>query len=1121
MAVKTVGLDKDIKITDKIRFVLETKDADGCLIDPYKINQITIYYAARDFTSTSVFEYQKETSNEILEKKYNILKKTYCENPTESVLNEINRLKVEIQESKTIFPFHFKNAVPIKNFGGEVDQLTGEIFPAWLNIEYLGDVGEELYEKISKENYLIKDSTGRFILEWNPVGCREGDYFICWNWNPNLVGNAINGHETFILLGDSSLTNAIPIHYTKKNKYEILLEKYLPDMFKNFISEGDLTPYVLQELNLSIAKGFTFIEDLANQIIDLLDSNSIHEQLLPLLSNLFNLKLKSNDPILWRRQIKKAVQNFKKKGTVRGLKSALSDSGINFLGVDKLWQLRSKYTCQEHYDYKGSNNFKLSKNIILNYDHFEVWFRRNNWVKVENESVEIVDNELRWVSDLIKLQKGDSVRVLYQYEEIPSESEESLENYIRSLDLMDKRDERDQSYPIKDWNTRLIEESDPLFDILIPIKHQLSNPVIWGKIRTEFPYSENAYNMDEYNGSTRDSLNPCDIDKEFIDSCSHCQSSKLNINIEIEELSNDKLYEAKQVIEEFVPFHSLINSINYLGSFNEFMKPPIETISSMINISKEEVIISGDAQKIFNRSLPREFKAAVSLKGIAEQYPPSNDPSNGDLYIVDNTDTFPEGTNIGDGFLWEWDSWRKINQDENGELLLKEGDFIYSGFKSIKRDLLATFEELENASPGSGSVYNMEIRLFCPGSSSVSDLKNDNKLHELISKNINTSYTLSENFLENSNILEVVSNGQNKNFYTISKNFKNSFTVVGDLVENPSLDRSQFEFRVSNKIYDQSSGVSLEVKNILKFKDLKFNFSDLNIPSEKTSNNAYFFKIEETNYSIKEILPNYEFILDGNLNESISNFDWQLLDENLNIIASGESGNLNILKMGLVDFNNTLFDINKIKLGDYILYLDDSNNIKQHKIKSFINDETDKFYVEYEGNSFSGRHMYIYRRIAENCVGQFDYYGIKLITDINYASTDPDDDGINNGLKTNLQEKYLILIDSDYYSIVEIDNNDIILDGPNKDFKLSGTSKEFVMYKFTNQPQFIDNNKESFSFSEIKRSDNEIIGKINLDYNTGELSALASKLLNGKDQISDTTKFEENIEFNIEYKELE
>ena len=72
---------------------------------------------------------------------------------------------------------------------------------------------------------------------------------------------------------------------------------------------------MLQELNFSVAKGFTFLEDQTNQMGDLLDANSTHESLLGYLSRFFALDLYSSDPTLWRRQIKNAVPLFKNKGT--------------------------------------------------------------------------------------------------------------------------------------------------------------------------------------------------------------------------------------------------------------------------------------------------------------------------------------------------------------------------------------------------------------------------------------------------------------------------------------------------------------------------------------------------------------------------------------------------------------------------------------------------------------------------------------------------------------------------------------------------------------------------------------------------------------------------------------
>jgi hypothetical protein len=83
--------------------------------------------------------------------------------------------------------------------------------------------------------------------------------------------------------GNTVVTTSIPSHYTNPDKYETLLERYLPEMFKMKLADDDRTPDVLEKFNKSVASGFTTLEDLANQIVDLLDANSTHEHFLPLL----------------------------------------------------------------------------------------------------------------------------------------------------------------------------------------------------------------------------------------------------------------------------------------------------------------------------------------------------------------------------------------------------------------------------------------------------------------------------------------------------------------------------------------------------------------------------------------------------------------------------------------------------------------------------------------------------------------------------------------------------------------------------------------------------------------------------------------------------------------------
>lgn len=1086
--IKTVGIDKDIKNTDELRFVLKTTDSNGCLIRPYKINKVVIYFASREFTDTTVSEYKNEFVDKSLEKKYEESKEAYCQIPSEENLNNLSAIKSEIENSKFYSSFYYKQAVPIKSFGGYVDNNFGyinedefprrdlrdvitenrEYFPVWLDPEA---VPIDVREKVESENILYTEEKGKFILEWNPVGVREGDYFICWNWSPNIAGDSLSAHMMFSISGDSKMTASIPSHFTKDEKYEILMERYLPEMFKNILSQNDLSPFVLQELNNSVGAGFTFLENFVNQIIDLLDSNVIHEQLLPVLSNTFNLKLKSNDPTLWRRQIKNAIPNFKRKGTIKGLRSALAEANMKLLKFHKLWQTNSKYTYQEVFTKKdeSENEFELSNSMILPIDskNFELWFRSkgaDSWGILDESYINITENSGVWICKWIgeenqfkpiSLDVGDSIRILYQVYPIPNSEEQSLENYIRSLELMDKRDERDQEYPPKNWNTRVLEEDDPLFDIIIPVKHPIKDPIIWGKVRTEFPYSENVYNMEEYNGSTRDSYDPCFIDKNFIDTCKDCQASTFSVDIEIEEISNDRIEECKDVLNEFVPFHSLLNSLNFLGSINEFVKSPIEEIKTLIRFSKEEALISGEAQHIFNRSIS------------------------------------------------------------------------YENLNLVKRNLLASMEEVVDST---GIGKNSSIYLFAPNLSTKEDLRNQNfknKTNKFNVKNINLNDT-SGDPLQNSNILEILSPSINSGKFSIVSVNNNHLEVKSNnlyAVIEP-LYRSQFEFRVSNKIYSQSS-VFISQEDDYIFTDRSYNLESVVI--EK----GFKIKFDQNDYLVYEILnilPDNKIVFDGPLNSSefngsLNNFSWKIYNNNQVTVASGDSGEIFIKKKALVDleYNSNISNVRDlIKINDYILI-----NETQYKIKSFVKNENFKFYIEdYELGDMGGLDIIIYRRVIENCVGQFDYKGMTLETSENYESQLGIQNGQNyNGIITksnNLKENYLLLIGSEYYSILDINNEEITLDGPNKDWTTLGTDVDFKIYKFEKQqfeiPETLNPPIPGHNFDEISRSNNEIITSSTENIN----AFLFSKILNSTNSGSDFVELagqKESINFEIEYKE--
>jgi len=602
-------LDENPTISDDIVISIETPDAEGCLSsNPYKVDRVVIYYVQRDYTGNNYSKYDKKFINEDIKTQLDAAIAKACDTPSADNLADVERLSATLDSSTLTETFYYTDAKTVAIFGDDAN-------PAWLSTESIA--GNNRLVNVSED----EDGNaqfGIFELDWSPVGLREGDYFVCWTWKPNPSGDSLSEIKHFTLQGSTQVTTSIPSHFTDPDKYDTLMERYLPEMFKTHLGTSDLTPEVLQEFNKAVGKGFSFLEDMTNQIVDLIDANATGEAFLPLLADLYRLKLKSGDPTLWRRQIKNAIPLYKKKGTYSGLSEALDQIGVKLTRFARLWQVVSKYTYQEVFVVDQEDFFILSKKAILpiDTDNFELYHRpvgETSWTTLDSTYVELDDYEettvMTWV-DSNPLLQGDEIRVVYQITTVPSVGEQTIEDYIRVLPLADQRDELEHEYPLKNWNVRVIEEDDPLIDMVITTRHPYYNSIMYGKIRTEFPYSENIYNMEEYNGSTRDSYDPCDIDKDFIDQCSSCLGSKFVVDLEIEKLSHDRILEAQDTIEGFVPFHSILHSLNLTGSHNELIQSPVEELDILIQFVNGEFAIAGNAQTIFNRSMEQgeEFK---------------------------------------------------------------------------------------------------------------------------------------------------------------------------------------------------------------------------------------------------------------------------------------------------------------------------------------------------------------------------------------------------------------------------------------------------------------------------------------------------------------------------------
>lgn len=587
------------KVTDTVVFDLYTPDAKCCFSsDPFEVVSIVVYFVERNFVNDSSSFTKNQINNNDLQVKYLEAKQKVCEFPDNkdyaTNLKIIER-KILAEASSQFNKIEFDNLLPVEVYGSAAN-------PVWF-----ASKSDSILEKVTDANSDIV--FGHFRFKFKKDGLRDGDYFITWKWRPNVSMQTLSSNIYFSLYPNVSKYIAPNNLETNKNKYPNLLNKYLPDVYKNKLSGTDLSPEVLEKFNNACGDSFAYLENLANKISLLIDSNLIPEYFLAYLGNFYRLAFKSNDPVRWRRQIAKAIPNFKSKGTLKGLESVLGDAGIVLKKYNSLYQVYSKHTWNDvFYPIDDQITFNLSKiSQPINDKNFAVYLREESGSFEEQPlssiSIETIDNSsiLTWLGK--KLKSGYTLKVLYQYKSIKDNMEQVLEDYTRSLPLADLRNDLEILYPPKNWNAKVISEDDLFFNEIIPTKNAFHDLIVFGKIRTEFPYSENVYNMDEYNGSLRDSNYPCDIDKNFLDPCDGYATTLYNLDLEIENLNSERIQEVFNILKEFTPFHSILHSLNYSGYFETINLPPEENVEILITCKVTDNLISGNAQDFFNRDM--------------------------------------------------------------------------------------------------------------------------------------------------------------------------------------------------------------------------------------------------------------------------------------------------------------------------------------------------------------------------------------------------------------------------------------------------------------------------------------------------------------------------------------
>lgn len=568
--MKKILVDKSPCVEDIVVFNFQAGEDDSAV---RSFNSVQIYFIEKEMghchhTHQNKF-YNKDCVAAKEQMAEELKEKPHCKKTLKKYLDAKTTLENNAFKSSV----HFKDLLSVHQNGSSKS-------PLWV-------------DESSLEVKKLKSNI--FEYEWNTAGMSAGDYIVIWTWQEN--GKDKSNHRYFDLNVGSKYPKIFDRDLDTQAKYRVLIERFLPRMFKYLIHDKDVTPQIINKILEPIGINFAKIEDYLLDLMEVYDVKTSNEYVLQLIANMFGLKLRSDDDYLWRRQIKNAISLYKKKGTEQGLIEALEQAAIKVNKITRLWQVMSECYWCECFKVKSDyeKTFVLTKNPLNNKDvEVEIRSGKNGeYIKVPEgvvdftESLEEGKTIMYWTQGDIELFEGDFIRARYPYKDVDNKS---LEDYIYELPLADERDEADQDYPIKNYNIHLIEEDDPLFDTIIKERHPFAEDVVFGKIRTIFGYSENVYNMDTYNGSLRDSTHPCHIDKDFLDTCNYGQSSKFNIELDVASLCDMRIQEAREIIEDFKPFHSMVGTMTINGLLKDYIISPVENIDLEQEDSPEEKI---------------------------------------------------------------------------------------------------------------------------------------------------------------------------------------------------------------------------------------------------------------------------------------------------------------------------------------------------------------------------------------------------------------------------------------------------------------------------------------------------------------------------------------------------
>ena len=146
--------------------------------------------------------------------------------------------------------------------------------------------------------------------------------------------------------------------------------------------------------------------------------------------------------------------------------------------------------------------------------------------------------------------------------------------------------------PVIDNDTRLIDRKDPVLGTICGDLQPFPGAVVFGRIRTMVPYGRTIFNKDEFDGSTRPSHNPCDVDVSFVEPCGCCPASHIGYTITLPIEAGLNQTDVKRIVEEFLPAHSIIRFSSLRFSHRDFLRTPVETIDAIVTYDKSDIVMT-------------------------------------------------------------------------------------------------------------------------------------------------------------------------------------------------------------------------------------------------------------------------------------------------------------------------------------------------------------------------------------------------------------------------------------------------------------------------------------------------------------------------------------------------